>query len=101
MTSVDSQNKMIEQHLRQGKSITSLEALRLFGCLRLSGRIYDLRKKGIGITKSTVTTLTGKRIAEYSIGTDWSHNETTRCEPEDNGPTGHGDICHSDADPGL
>jgi hypothetical protein len=23
------------------------------------------------------------------------------CDERDNGPTGHGDICHSDADPGL
>lgn len=25
----------------------------------------------------------------------------TELDERDNGPTGHGDICHSDADPGL
>ena len=34
-----SQEEMILQHLKEGKAITSLDALRRFGCFRLSGRI--------------------------------------------------------------
>ena len=64
----ESQTKQIADHLRRGKRITSLDALRLFGCLRLSGRIYDLRRNdNMPIQKRTITTLTGKRIAEYYL----------------------------------
>lgn len=63
----DTQNNQILQYLKSGKSITSLEALRLFGCLRLSGRIFDLRKRGNAILSREIHTFTGKRIAEYYI----------------------------------
>lgn len=63
----DSQNTQISLHLRQGKTLTSLEALRNFECLRLSGRIYDLRNRGLNIETRRVLTLSGKRIAEYFI----------------------------------
>lgn len=36
-------------HLQQGQSITPLDALEMFGCLRLGARIYDLRKDGVEI----------------------------------------------------
>jgi hypothetical protein len=62
-----SQNHWIAKHLKEGKTLTSLDALRLFGCLRLSGRIYDLRKKGLDIKSRDIWTLTGKRISEYYI----------------------------------
>jgi len=63
----DSQNELILRHLKAGKPITAMEALRLYGSLRLSGRIYDLRRRGFPIDARTVTTLTGKRIAEYFL----------------------------------
>jgi hypothetical protein len=63
----DSQNAQILLYLRQGKTITSLEALRLFGCLRLSGRIFDLRQRQIPIKARTLKTLSGKRVAEYYL----------------------------------
>jgi len=63
----DSQNEQILRHLQSGKPITAMEALRLYGSLRLSGRIYDLKRRGNAISARTVTTLTGKRIAEYYI----------------------------------
>lgn len=62
-----SQNAQIHQYLNQGKTLTSLEALRLFGCLRLSARIYDIRDKGFKIKVRTITTLTNKHIAQYYI----------------------------------
>jgi hypothetical protein len=65
--SLNSQNHQISEFLKQGKTLTSLEALRLFGCWRLSGRIYDIRKRGLSISSRTVTTLTGKRVSEYYI----------------------------------
>ena len=64
----ETQNKQIRQHLEAGFKITSLSALKLFGSLRLSARIHDLRhKQGIPIEAKRITTENGKRIAEYSI----------------------------------
>lgn len=43
------QTAQILAHLVQGRSITPIEALKIFGCLRLSARIYDLKKAGYKI----------------------------------------------------
>ena len=49
-----SQCDAIEKHLLSGKAITALEALQRFRCFRLSGRIYDLKKRGMRIKKQMV-----------------------------------------------
>jgi len=69
MNELESQSYQIREYLLQGNTITALEALRLFGCFRLSGRIYDLRKEGTNIS-STIIKINGKRVAEYSIVND-------------------------------
>lgn len=61
------QNQQIKAHLLSGRKLTSLEALHQFGCLRLSGRIHDLRKEGMKIQSETKTLDNKKRVAEYSI----------------------------------
>ena len=40
------QNESILNHLRDGNSITPLEALNLFGCLSLAQRIHNLKRDG-------------------------------------------------------
>ena len=65
-SSSNSQNEQIKKFLENGGKITSLEALNQFNCLRLSGRIYDLRERGLEIRKETVIR-NGKRVAEYSL----------------------------------
>jgi len=63
-----SQNKLILEHLQAGKSITPLDALYKFGCLRLSGRIKNLRDEGHPIKTDIITVKkTRKRIASYSL----------------------------------
>ena len=42
------------QHLRERGSITPLEALHEFGCMRLGARIWDLRHDGYDIVTDTV-----------------------------------------------
>lgn len=64
---MSSQNFQILQYLKSGKSLTPVDALRLFGCFRLSARIYDLKKDGHNIRSRRKGTLTGKHIAEYSL----------------------------------
>lgn len=61
-----SQNFKILQHLKQGNTITPLEALHLFGSLRLGARIKDLRDMGANIITETISH-NGKRFAQYSL----------------------------------
>jgi len=63
----NSQNNQIAQHLKEGKTLTALEALRNFGTLRLAARIHNLKGQGYNVEKTIVSTLSGKRIAQYSI----------------------------------
>lgn len=42
---------MIIRYLQDHGSITQLDALREFGCMRLAARISDIRKRGHGIRK--------------------------------------------------
>lgn len=56
----------ILRHLQAGKSITPLEALHLFGCLRLGARIFDLRDAGYPIQTQWETD-GAKRWARYSL----------------------------------
>ena len=48
-----SDSQKILEYLEKHGSITSWEAIQHFRCTRLSGRIYDLRKRGHNITSTT------------------------------------------------
>jgi len=61
------QTQIIKEHLESGKSLTPLEALKKFGCLRLSARIWDLRDKGLDIITEQFKTPSGKIVAKYSL----------------------------------
>lgn len=63
---MDSQRLRVLRHLAKGKSLTPLNALRLFGTLRLSGRIKELRDEGWPIETEMVT-VSGARVAKYRI----------------------------------
>lgn len=69
-----SQKDEIWIHLKRGHSITPIEALEMFGCFRLSGRIRDLRDEGMDI-KTEMIEKNGKRFARYSL--NLSHAEIT------------------------
>lgn len=62
----DSQNSLILAHLMRGRSLTQLSALRLFGCLRLGARCYELKRRGHRIKSEMVSLTDGKRVARYS-----------------------------------
>lgn len=63
---LEAQVDMILRHLKQGKSITPIEALNEFGCFRLGARIADLRKEGHNI-KTDIKKVGRKRFAEYRL----------------------------------
>lgn len=48
-----SDSEKILAYLQEHGSITSWEAIQHFRCTRLSGRIYDLRRRGFDITATT------------------------------------------------
>jgi hypothetical protein len=61
------QNKQILHYLKTGKSITPLEALYQFGCLRLSARIFELKEKGWPITCDRQDVGDGKVVGYYTL----------------------------------
>lgn len=63
--------RQILDYMKEHGSITSLDAIRCFGCTRLSGRIFDLKKMGYAIDKTMeeVPTRDGTaRVAVYRLG---------------------------------
>jgi hypothetical protein len=61
------QAEKILEHLRRGETITPLEALRKYGCLRLGARVWDLKQKGVNIDTRLIETESGAHVAEYSL----------------------------------
>jgi hypothetical protein len=62
----DSQNALIKGWLLNGHSITTLDALTMFGCFRLSARISNLKDQGMNIMTEMVE-VNDKRIAKYYL----------------------------------
>ena len=60
-----SQSLKILDHLKRGQSITQIQALRLYGCMRLAARIIELREVYPIDTKIVYSK--GKRFARYSL----------------------------------
>lgn len=54
MSKISQENKVIN-YMREYGSITQLDALREFGCMRLASRISSLRKKGYSIISELET----------------------------------------------
>ena len=64
-----SQNTDILMHLKSGKTLTSLQALSLFNCMRLAARIENIRSMGHVIHTEIITNdNTNSRFAKYSMG---------------------------------
>lgn len=61
-----SQCEEILKHLQSGRSLSPLEALERYGCFRLGGRIYDLKKQGHKI-KTIMVEKNGKHFASYKL----------------------------------
>lgn len=65
----ESQCKRIYAYMMDGHRITSLQALRLFGCMRLASRISDLRQQHphADIRVETIQVSQKKKVAQYYI----------------------------------
>ena len=60
------QTQAIYEYLKQGNSITPLEALEKFGCFRLGARIWELKDQGFNI-QMTMVKNNGKHFASYKL----------------------------------
>lgn len=71
MDSVRSQKIGILKHLKENpsKGITPIDALNLFGCFRLSARIWDLKEDGCEI-KTVKESKNKKTYARYFLVSD-------------------------------
>lgn len=67
MTTTPSITEQIVKHLLSGRSITALQALEKFQCMRLGARIYDLRQDGWDIIKTSKHLPNGKIVAKYRL----------------------------------
>lgn len=61
-----SQQTEILAWLQAGQSLTPLDALRRFGCLRLGARVWDLKRAGHAIDVELVAE-GGKHFARYRL----------------------------------
>ena len=63
------QNAAILSYLKRGRTLSPLQALDLFGCLRLSARIYDLRHRLKGFGKHEIVDVPhkGKPYSIYKL----------------------------------
>ena len=69
-TKIESQNKQIKAWLESGKSLTPLEALKMFNSFRLGARVFDLKNDyGMNI-KTEMVKENGKRFARYSLASE-------------------------------
>ena len=64
---MDSQKKLICQHLVAGNSITPIDALNMFGCFRLADVIFKLKKDFGYNIKTELIKKDKKRFAKYSL----------------------------------
>ena len=60
------QTDRILKYLASGKGLTSLQALKMFGCMRLASRIYDIRQDEFKV-ESYMVKRNGKRFCKYFL----------------------------------
>jgi hypothetical protein len=62
------QRKCILNHLQKAKSagITAIDALQLYGCMRLAARIHEIRLDGHDVLTQIVE-VNGRQIAKYIL----------------------------------
>lgn len=61
------QSEMILGYMQRGRSIDPQVALRMFACMRLAPRIWDLKRAGHRINREMVRTRDDKVYARYSL----------------------------------
>lgn len=60
-----SMKRQILAYLQSGGELTPLKALKMFNCLSLPARVYELRREGYSISSQLIETETKKHVAKY------------------------------------
>lgn len=63
---MNSQNVKILKHLMNRKTLNPIQAMTMFGCMRLAARIKNLRNAGYVIISETINK-NGKRFSQYRM----------------------------------
>ena len=58
---------MVLNHLKSGRTLTQLQALRLYGAGRLASTVFRLKEEGYDIKKNIIYNLLSEGYAEYYI----------------------------------
>jgi hypothetical protein len=61
------QCEQVLKHLQSGKTLTPIQAARLYDICRLADRSRDLRRKGIDVKTRMITLPSGKRVGQLSL----------------------------------
>ena len=61
------QSQQIMQHLRTGRSITSIEAIGLYGITRLAAVVHTLTSEGVPIISTPKMGVRKRKYASYSL----------------------------------
>ena len=64
------QNQRVINYLSQGNKITSLDAWKELGIMRLASRIYDIKRQGVAIQKEQI--IVKNRFGENCTVSQWS-----------------------------
>jgi hypothetical protein len=62
-----SQEQQVLTHMKHHGTITPLQAMNLYGCMRLAARVHDLKCKGHSIEVIKWRTSSGKDVAKYRL----------------------------------
>ena len=62
----ESQVREIKNHLLNGGKLTGLDALKLYGTLRLPSRIWDIKQLGVAVVDEWVK-VGDKRVKQYFV----------------------------------
>ena len=57
----------VKEYLMQGNPITPIDALAMFGCIRLSDIIFRLKKEGFQFHTELIKNKYGNYFAKYSL----------------------------------
>lgn len=58
---------LVLAHLETGETITGMECLEWFKCIRCAARIGELRDVGYNIETEFIKTPSGKRVGRYKL----------------------------------
>ena len=78
-----SQADEVLSYLKDGNSVTPIDALNKWGCMRLAAIIHNLKKDGWQIKTTMVKNKTsGKKYARYSLMSNANLNDSKEDTPE-------------------